>query len=257
MRVFDEAGTRIDFVRDDDFTAPGRLLFPGAPDLADRAFDLVVGSFVLRTPDVVAVVDLGIGEGKHRPNRPGWHERAGTGFLDRLGIAREDVRLVLLTHLHADHVGWGTLADGRPTFPNARHVVSRIELDGTRERTRAAADPGTVAHGSFADSIEPLIAAGLVDAVAMDAEIAPGVRFVPAPGHTPGQVVIRAGRAVIAADVLHHPIQLDRPNLVSGFCADGPGAVATRAALIATARSDGLVLVPSHAPPIDFARTRP
>jgi glyoxylase-like metal-dependent hydrolase (beta-lactamase superfamily II) len=54
-------------------------------------------------------------------------------FLQRLaaiGVRPEEVDLVLLTHLHADHVGWNTrLENGRwmPTFPNARHVFSRTE----------------------------------------------------------------------------------------------------------------------------------
>ena len=253
-RLFDEGGATIDFVRDDGFAAPGRVLFPAAPDLAERVFDLEVGTFVIRVGETLALVDLGIGEGKHRPNRASWHMRAGTGFLDRLGVARVAVRLVLFTHLHADHVGWATLADGTPTFPNARHVVSREDLAHTRAKTLAAADPGTVGHGSYLDCVAPLERAGLLDAVAMDAEVAPGVRLVPAPGHTPGQVAVRVGRAVLCADVLHHAIQLERPDLVSGFCADGAAAIATRRALLDQARAEGLVVIPSHMAPVDFGR---
>ena len=41
---------------------------------------------------------------------------------------RDEVDLVVLTHLHGDHIG-GNLIDGRPAFPNARYLVSRADWD--------------------------------------------------------------------------------------------------------------------------------
>ena len=55
----------------------------------------------------------------------GLHAPDGT-LLDEMrskGIARDAVDLVVLTHLHPDHIGWN-LIDGKPTFPNARYLVS-------------------------------------------------------------------------------------------------------------------------------------
>lgn len=253
MRVFTESNVTIDFVRDDAFSAPGSLLFPDAHDLAGEVFELNVGTHVVRAGGTTIVVDLGIGEGRTRPHRPSWHMRSGTGFLSRLGISRHDVSMVLFTHLHADHVGWATLPDGTPTFPNARHIVSAVDLDGTRQRTLSAKDPASVGHGSYLDCIAPLEALGLVEAVAMDAEIAPGCQLIPAPGHTRGQTMLQVGRAILSADVLHHPVQIARPELVSGFCIDGTSAIATRKSLLARARSEGLALLPSHFGLVDFA----
>jgi glyoxylase-like metal-dependent hydrolase (beta-lactamase superfamily II) len=253
MRVFTEGNVAIDFVRDDAFSAPGSLLFPDAQDLATEAFELDVGTHVVRVGAKVLLVDLGIGEGKTRPYRPSWHMRSGTGFLSRLGISRHDVSMVLFTHLHADHVGWATLPDGTPTFPNARHIVSAEDLNTTRQRTLSARDPTSVGHGSYLDCIAPLEALGLIEPVAMDAELAPGCQLIPAPGHTPGQIMLQVGRAILSADVLHHPVQIARPELVSGFCSDGTSAIRTRKSLLARARAAGLALLPSHFGLVDFA----
>ncbi len=38
------------------------------------------------------------------------------------GVNREEVDLVVFTHLHPDHVGWN-LTDCKPTFPNARYLI--------------------------------------------------------------------------------------------------------------------------------------
>ena len=44
------------------------------------------------------------------------------------GVDREAVDIVVLTHLHGDHVGWN-LTDGNPTFPNARYLAARLDWD--------------------------------------------------------------------------------------------------------------------------------
>src|SRR5579871_6978590 len=53
--------------------------------------------------------------------------------LAKLGIAPEDIKIVVNTHLHADHCGWNTrrLPDGRavPTFPNARYLFQKEEWE--------------------------------------------------------------------------------------------------------------------------------
>lgn len=70
------------------------------------------------------VVDTAISNGKTRAN-PAWHNLS-TGYLDDLsaaGFPPDSVDLVLLTHLHTDHVGWNThevAGTWVPTFPTPR-----------------------------------------------------------------------------------------------------------------------------------------
>src|ERR1700682_1143021 len=51
------------------------------------------------------------------------------GRLRRAGYVPEDVDLVLVTHLHSDHVGGLTTQDGQRVFPNAEVYVAKAESD--------------------------------------------------------------------------------------------------------------------------------
>ena len=96
---------------------------------------------------------------------------------------------MLCTHLHVDHVGWNTrLVDGRwvPTFPNARYVFARTELDswergGNPKFSRAALE----------DSVLPVIAAGKAQIVDDGFTLDDQISLEPTPGHTLGHVAIR------------------------------------------------------------------
>jgi glyoxylase-like metal-dependent hydrolase (beta-lactamase superfamily II) len=136
---------------------------------------------------------------------------------------------VLCTHLHSDHVGWNTrLADGRwvPTFPRARYLLSRLDYDGL-----AAADDDN-SREVLADSVAPVLDAGLVDWVDNSHAITDEVRLEPTPGHTRGHVSVRirsaGAEAVITGDLMHHPIQCCDPSVESRFNADSEQAFATR-----------------------------
>jgi glyoxylase-like metal-dependent hydrolase (beta-lactamase superfamily II) len=249
---------------EDPFEVPRGVIFPAAdpallaraavldPLGVDPARDMVVlrvQVFAIEAFGHTVLVDGGVGDDKERPVRPSWHRRR-SDFLDRLAIAPEEVEAVLFTHLHADHVGWATrLAEGRwvPTFPRARHIVAAREYAHWAARNAEA----PVNHGSFNDSVLPVMEAGLLDQVEDDHAPFRGLRFRPLPGHSPGQVGITLEgtrqTALIAADAIHHPLQLLEPGIVSAFCSDPAQAIATRAALLEEAVSEGLALVPHHA----------
>ena len=93
-----------------------------------------IGTWIVRTPEHLVLVDTGVGNDKRRESNPLWHRRTGT-FLDDLaaaGVRPEQVDYVVITHMHVDHVGWNTRLDnGRwvPTFPRARHLFARREWE--------------------------------------------------------------------------------------------------------------------------------
>ncbi|MFG2335294.1 MBL fold metallo-hydrolase [Streptomyces yangpuensis] len=227
------------------------------PDFADPdgVLRLDSHSFAMVVDGLRVVVDTGIGNGKTRAN-PAWHDLR-TDYLERLaraGFPPESVDLVLLTHLHTDHVGWNTREVGGswvPTFPNARYLTAKAEYDFwaayAMDEARAA---------MFRDSVHPVEEAGLLDVVDVPAggvTVAAGLELVPAPGHTPGHTAVRVtsggATALITGDCIHHPVQLAHPEI--GSCVDiDPGrAEATRRELLASLAGADALLLGTHFPP--------
>lgn len=234
----------------------GDWLLPRFIAPEDRFLIMSLHSFVIRTARHVILVDTCVGNDKERPGRDAWHRRDGP-FLDRLadaGVRPEDVDFVLCTHLHVDHVGWNTrLVDGRwvPTFPNARYIFARREY-AFWEAKAAAARAGTVNVGSYDDSVLPVVEAGQAIFVDDDHAIEDGLWLEPAPEHTPGNVILNlvsgGERAAFTGDVMHHPLQLVRPDWSSRFCEDPGQSRATRRALIERFADSGTLILPAHFP---------
>jgi glyoxylase-like metal-dependent hydrolase (beta-lactamase superfamily II) len=192
-----------------------------------------VHSFVVRAAGLTALVDTCIGNDKDRGGRPPFH-MLRTSFLDDLraaGVPPESVDLVICTHLHVDHVGWNTrLDDGRwvPTFPRARYLFGRAEW----EHWSAESEDGTARI--MADSVAPVLDAGLALLVDMDHRVSDELWLEPTPGHTPGHVSVRlasdGAEAVITGDLMHHPVQVAEPGWGSHFDSDVEQARSTRQA---------------------------
>jgi glyoxylase-like metal-dependent hydrolase (beta-lactamase superfamily II) len=233
-------------------------LQPAFVDEASRAV-MSFHSYVLKTPRHTILVDGCVGNDKERPLRPTWHRQRGD-FLARLaraGVRPEDIDIVFCTHLHADHVGWNTeLRDGRwvPTFPKARYLFARSEYEHWERAHREALARGEPApnHGSFADSVLPVMDAGQADLVASDHEIEDGLRLEAAPGHTPGTCLLharsRGAHGVFSGDVLHTPVQLADPGLSSRFCSDPAQSARTRRALCERLADGAATLYSGHFP---------
>lgn len=215
-----------------------------------------IHTWVLRTPTQTILVDTCTGNGKDRPGWPDFH-MMDTPYLDRLlaaGVDPQDVDVVLCTHLHVDHVGWNTrLVDGRwvPTFPNARYLMSRADLEHFEN---ACADPqgSALTRNTYTDSVLPVVEARLAEVVTGIEVIAPGLCLAPAPGHTPGQVrldLASGGRlACFCGDVLHHPLQVPLWHWRSRVCVDPDLARQTRRALLEHCADRGTLLLPAHFP---------
>jgi glyoxylase-like metal-dependent hydrolase (beta-lactamase superfamily II) len=243
-----------------DTPAPIELFFPTrtADDVlavADRLgpyatpegwLHFSVHGFVIDDGARRILVDGGIGNAKTRPVP--WFDHLDTPVLDQLaaaGCAPETIDVVVATHLHQDHVGWFTRAEGDawvPTFPRARHLVVREEQEHWD-----GADPADPARTYLVDSVAPVSAAGLVDLVAADHVVSPSVRLVPTPGHSPGHVSVMiesaGASAVITGDLLHHPIQVLYPAWDGPFDEDTTVSEATRRAFFERfADTDTLVL---------------
>jgi glyoxylase-like metal-dependent hydrolase (beta-lactamase superfamily II) len=192
------------------------------------------------------VVDTCCGNGKDRPLIPEFDHRDGP-FLDDLaaeGFAPDSVDTVVCTHLHLDHTGWNTrLVDGEwvPTFPRARYLLGAEDLDAWGRSDDPLHAP------AFADSVRPVLDAGLVEAVPGDRPLADGVELRATPGHTPGHLSVWIGdRCVITGDVLHHPIQCRHPDWTATGDGDPDLARRTRRELLETAAASGALVLGTH-----------
>ncbi len=219
-----------------------------APHWVDEAGDpkMVVQALVVRSRGRVIVVDTCIGNDKVRKN-PAFHQLQ-TPFIHDLAqvVAPDAVDFVLCTHLHFDHVGWNTRWDGArwvPTFPRARYLFARREMEHWRAQ-------GERHHYVMADSIDPIVDAGLVELVDMDHPITDEVRLVPTPGHTPGHVSVsirsEGHEALITGDALHHPCQVAYPAWGGPADTDRAAASATRATLVAGLADTGRLMIGTH-----------
>ncbi|RYD39988.1 MAG: MBL fold metallo-hydrolase, partial [Verrucomicrobiaceae bacterium] len=177
-----------------------------------------IHALVVETPDLTIMVDTCIGNDRNRLAYEG-SCNLQTGFLRDLeaaGFAREDVDVVLCTHLHFDHVGWNTmLVDGEwvPTFPNARYLLNKAEFDHWRDALETDPDEmfEKIQNLTFVDSVKPVLDAGLVDLVDEDHRVCEQIWFEPTPGHSPGHVCVRirsgGQEGFITGDMIHHPAQ--------------------------------------------------
>ena len=105
------------------------------------------------------LVDSCIGNDKERTARPLWHKKKDDAFMRGLaaaGLTVNDIDFVLCTHLHVDHIGWNTrLENGRwvPTFPKARYMFSKTELDFWLDEAKKTDLP------QIDDSVMPIVEA--------------------------------------------------------------------------------------------------
>lgn len=163
--------------------------------------------------DRTVVVDAGF-NAEVAARRGREHLRCPTEGLGRLGVESEQVRLVILTHLHYDHVG------NLEKFPAASFVVQDEEIAfwtgryAGRGHFRAMVEPEDVLHlvrENFA---------GRLRFVAGSEEVVPGIEVHRAGGHSRGLQVVRVrtarGAVVLASDAAHFyaNIEQDRPSSI-------------------------------------------
>jgi len=225
-----------------------RWLHPHFMDERGR-LRMSVHALVVETPTRKMLVDTCIGNDKRR-SIPTWSGLRGPFLADlaRAGHPRESIDTVVCTHLHVDHVGWNTmLVNGAwvPTFPQARYVIGRAELEYWKSRQE---DDD---HGlAFADSVRPIWDAGLVDLVDADHRLCDEVSLVPTPGHTPGHASVRiasgGAEALVTGDFLHHPIQMARLDWASSADYDADRAQRTRREVFERLAESRTLLIGTH-----------
>ena len=226
----------------------------GAYDAGTGNVVLCFQSYVVKTPHHTVLVDTCIGNDKNHGHRPAWHRKNDPNWMNALkaaGVGVDDIDFVMCTHLHGDHVGWNTRLDnGRwvPTFPNARYVWSKTDFDHFSALDRDPEKPAI--GGAMRDSVYPIVEAGLAQMVDGTETIEEHLKLTPAPGHSPGHVLInltsQGKQAYFSGDIIHHVIQVYHPAWNSFACADQPKARASRRMTLEKCAGSGALLLPQH-----------
>ena len=177
----------------------------------------------------------------------------GAGLLGSalagVGYKPEQVDVVVITHCHPDHIG-GLMEGGKPTFPNARYVISQAEYDFWSPPEQAEGPRARV--GKLVQSnVVPL--ADKFTFIKPDAEVVPGIRAVDAFGHTPGHMAFHiesgSSRLLLWSDTTNHYVaSLQRPDWHVRFDMDKQKAAATRKRLLDMAASERIPVTGYHMP---------
>jgi glyoxylase-like metal-dependent hydrolase (beta-lactamase superfamily II) len=223
----------------------------GSENIDDQhRIPLGLNCLVVRRGDETVLIETGMGN----KQSPQVREKIFPGdygslleSLAALGIAPEAVTAVANTHLHADHCGWNTMRVGDaivPTFPNARYFVQAGEYE-------AATHPNDRTKGTyFAENFEPLAASGQLELVDGEYQIAPGISFLPTPGHTAdhASVVLSSANetAIYTGDLVHHAVQAERPAWIAAFDILPLVTLETKKALMARAVRENALLICVH-----------
>ena len=216
----------------------------------DGRLKMSIHALAVETPTRRIVVDTGLGNDKQGRIVPTWNDRKGS-FLDDLtaaGFPPESIDTVLCTHLHVDHVGWNTRLEGGrwvPTFENARYVFGQAEYAYWRDHSTAP-DKAAI----FADSVAPIVKAGLADLVASDSSICEEITLIPTPGHSPGHMSLHirseGEEGLLTGDVAHHPCQMAHLDWSSTADSDHRQSVETRRELFSRFADRPVLVIGGH-----------
>ncbi len=225
---------------------------------------LALRCLLIEHDDGLVLVDTGIGNkedakfadiyGVENAGRPTQLEDA----IRAAGHRPEEVRWVVNTHLHFDHAGGNTvrLPSGEvvPAFPNATYVVQRGEFEYAthpNERVRAS---------YLTTNFAPVAAAGRYRFVEGEAEVLPGIRVVPTPGHVPfHQSILLASEAqslLYLGDLVPTSAHLPAPWIM-GYDVEPLVTLETKKRVLTRAASESWTLFFEHDPVVAWGTVAP
>jgi glyoxylase-like metal-dependent hydrolase (beta-lactamase superfamily II) len=170
----------------------------------------------------------------------GLNAAATTEALASAGYTPEQIDIVVLTHMHGDHIG-GMMNDGAPTFANARYVTGQAEFDHW----------ATAGSDGFDANVRPM--ADKMTFLGDGQDMVTGITGMAAFGHTPGHMVYRleseGAGLVIFADLANHPVwSLARPDWEVRFDADKAMAAESRRNVLGMIAADRVPAIGYHMP---------
>jgi len=226
-------------------------VFPGADQEAISRYvpsgkcPSAIMVFLIITESEKVLIDAGLGATSG--------ERASRLFdgLKEIGVGPEDITLILLTHMHGDHIG-GLVRNGEKAFPSARVLSSRIEHDFWLDEKSPERFPDRKAGFEMARNVLGLYGSASLT-FEFDTVVTPGIRAVDISGHTPGHTAFllesEEKKILFWGDLLHAAaLQFPRPDINAQFDMDPDEAAATRKRFMEKTAVEKLPVAGAHLP---------
>ncbi len=173
-----------------------------------------------------------------------------TAALAAAGYTPDQIDVVVLTHMHGDHIG-GLMTEGAATFPNARYVTGSAEFDHWNSTD----------NEGFVNNVRPL--AERTNMIDDGGAVVSGVTGMAAFGHTPGHMTYmiesEGQQLVLGADFANHYVwSLAHPDWEVRFDMDKEAAAATRRNVLNMLAADRIPFIGYHMPfpALGFVETR-
>jgi glyoxylase-like metal-dependent hydrolase (beta-lactamase superfamily II) len=219
---------------------------PYESHLIDHKVRFNLGSYLIRSEGRTILVDTGLGpKPAETPDAP-WGQLLHD--FQAKGVRPEDVDMVVMTHLHRDHVGWNLKADGKkyvPTFPKARYWMSTKDWEACHQP-----DLQPTRFVNAPSCVWPLAELGLVEFMDGEHKLTRDLTALPTPGHTPGHMSIlitsQGQRALVLGDAAHSPVQVLEPDWVSRADMDPDVTRQTRKALLDRLEREDILVAAGH-----------
>ena len=196
--------------------------------LPNGKFNSAINAFLLITPNKKILIDTGFGRELFKN-------------LEHFGVKPEEIDIVLLTHMHGDHIS-GLLRDGKIAFPNADIYVAQKEINYWQGKD--AADK-LKPYGDKVKTFEPL------ELEQGGLKLMPGISAIAAYGHTPGHTMfmVESGKqkALLWGDIVHvTPVQIPVPDVFVVYDVDSDEAVKTRKKILAYLAGKDIIVAAAH-----------
>ncbi len=235
-------------------TIPEEEWQPYESHLTEHKVRFNLGSYLIRSAGRTILVDTGLGpKPAETPDVP-WGQLLHD-FQAR-GVRPDDVDMVVMTHLHRDHVGWNVQTrDGKyvPTFPRARYWMSAKDWEACHQP-----DVQPARFPNAPTCVWPLAELGLVELMQGEHSLTRELTAVPTPGHTPGHMSLlitsNGERALVLGDAAHSPVQVHEPDWVSRADMDPDLTRQTRRALLDRLEREALLVAAGHFPAPGFGK---
>jgi len=165
---------------------------------------------------------------------------AMTAALASAGIVPDQIDVVVITHMHGDHIG-GLMTGDAPTFANARYVTGSVENNFW----------AGAANENYDKMVRPLLEKFTF--IEDGGSIVSGITAMAAFGHTPGHMTYmiesNGSGLVVTADTANHYVwSLAHPDWEVSFDADKAEAAAARRAVFGMLAADKLPFIGYHMP---------